>query len=77
MSQRILILFLDIQKKRMYRSSSSCNSSIINSSGFIVSKHNLKNVRCTDDTVLMADAERKLQEILDEAVKENENSMNC
>lgn len=63
----------------MYRSSSSssCNSSIDNSSGFIVRRQNLKNVWCTDDTVLMADADRKIQELLDEAVKENEKSMNC
>lgn len=56
----------------MYRSNSSCHSSINNSSGFIVGSHNLTNVRCTDDTMLMVDTERKLHELLDEAVKENE-----
>lgn len=40
--------------------------------GFIIGGHNLKNIRYTDDTVLIADTERKLQNLLQKVAKESE-----
>lgn len=37
--------------------------------GFIIGCYNLNNIRCVDDTVLMADLEGKLKELLVNVVK--------
>lgn len=39
--------------------------------GFIIVSHNLK-IRYADDTVVIADTEKKLQELLQKEIKENE-----
>lgn len=36
---------------------------------FIISGHNLNNIRHSDDTLMIADAEKKLNEPLDNVVK--------
>lgn len=36
----------------------------------IISGHNLSNIRCPYDIALMADSERKLEELVDKLVKE-------
>lgn len=48
--------------------------------GFITDGHNLNNIRYEDDTVLIADMERKLQKLLQKVVKESDKkgqSINC
>ncbi|MGX9987587.1 reverse transcriptase domain-containing protein [Soonwooa purpurea] len=39
--------------------------------GFIIGGHNLNNIRYADDTVLIADTEKKLQELLQKVAKES------
>lgn len=41
-------------------------------SGFIIDGHNLDNIRHSDDTVLIAEMEKKLQNLLQKVVKESE-----
>ncbi len=40
--------------------------------GFIIGGHNLNNIRYADDTVLIADTEKKLQNLLQKVAKESE-----
>lgn len=41
-------------------------------SRYIIGSHNLHNIRYADDTVLIADTQRKLLELLQKIVKESE-----
>jgi len=48
--------------------------------GFLIGGHNLNNLRYADDTVLIAESEEKLQEILDKVVEASEKkglTINC
>ena len=48
--------------------------------GLVVGGHNINNIRYADDTVLIADSEEKLKELLDKVVEESKNkglSINC
>lgn len=38
---------------------------------FIIGGHNINSIRYEDDTEMLADTERKLQEFFDEDIKEN------
>lgn len=49
-------------------------------SEFIIGGRNLNNIRCTDDTVSIADWKRKLEAFLDRLVEESEKkrlTLNC
>ena len=41
--------------------------------GLVVGGHNINNIRYADDTVLIADSEEKLKELLDKVVEESKN----
>lgn len=49
-------------------------------SAFMIGGHDLNNMRSTNDTVLITDTERKVEELLQKTVKENkkkELNINC
>ena len=41
--------------------------------GLVVGGHNINNIRYADDTVLIADLEEKLKELLDKVIEESKN----